>query len=179
MNLTLLSNAWPMDVVIHLAAALLAVVLGPLALLRRSRDIWHKRAGYLWVTAMAVTAASSFWLDAVVVPLAGGFGIIHLLSVWVFWVLWQGVQAARRGDVATHQAQLQGLYWQGLLVAGAFTLFPGRKINDVLFSARPDMGYIAIAGLLVMIIAARLLRWPRAFAAPTGGAGGGRADAGR
>ncbi len=52
----------PLSMAIHLSAALLSVGLGLWQLLARRGGLRHRRVGYAWVVAMAVTAVSSFWL---------------------------------------------------------------------------------------------------------------------
>lgn len=137
---------------VHLAAAILAVGLGPLAIYRRRRDIWHRTVGYLWVTSMLVLAVGSFWIEAQILPLVSGYGPIHLLSIYAVWILWQGVGAARAGRIARHRGMMRGLYWNGLLIAGVFTLLPHRTLNRALFPGQPELGYVAVAGLAAVLI---------------------------
>ena len=59
--------------------ALLTIVIGPMARLRRSRDIWHRRLGRAWVAAMAGTALTSLFIAEA--RILGPFSVIHLLSV--------------------------------------------------------------------------------------------------
>jgi len=151
----------PFDVALHLAAALLAILLGPLALYRRRRDSMHKLLGYAWVLSMVLTALSSFSLSAEILPIYGGFGPIHLLSVWVLWSLWVGVQAIRAGGMRRHQAVMRGLYWGGLMIAGLFTLMPGRVLSRVLFPEQPEAGYVAIALGAVALVWVNLRLWRR------------------
>jgi uncharacterized membrane protein len=153
----------PLALHIHLLAAISAVVLGPVALYRRQRDIWHKTAGYLWVVVMLTVAVGAFWLEAVILPIWGGFGVIHLLAGPVIWTLWHGVQAARAGHVARHRAYMRGLYWQGLMVAGLFTLLPYRVLNRVLFPGTPELGYGVI---LVVALGAGIVAMRRRGPAP-------------
>lgn len=155
----------PVELQLHMIAALVAVALGPVAIYRRRRDIWHKAAGYGWVIAMLTTAASSFWLHAQVLPIGFGFGPIHVLSVWVFYVLYRAVQAARRGQIARHQAQMRSLYWTGLMVAGLFTLMPYRVLNRVLFPGEPETGVWVIGAALVAIALWGLRQWRVGLAA--------------
>lgn len=144
---------------LHLWAAVFAIALGPVALFRRRRDRWHKIAGYTWVSAMALLAGASLLLEAHVIPLAFGFGPLHGLSILVLVTLWRGVAAARAGHVALHRARMRALYAQALLGAGLFTLLPGRTLNAVLFSSRPEAGYVAIAVIATGIVAS--LVWQR------------------
>ena len=83
--------AAPLIVQLHVISAVSAVVLGPIALFRRSRDIWHRCAGKLWVGAMFSTAATSFGISAF--PVLGPFSPIHVLSLLTIFGLWQGIAA--------------------------------------------------------------------------------------
>ena len=156
MTLAALSDL-PLALHLHLWAALVALLLGPIALYRRRRDIWHRVAGYCWVAVMALAAASAFWLEAAVLPLAGGFGAIHLLSLVVLHGLWRGVSAARAGDAAAHASWMRGLYWQALIVAGALTLLPGRTLNRLFFPETPAAGFLVIL-LIALAALSRLVR---------------------
>lgn len=144
----------PLALQLHLWPAVLALGLGPVALYRRRRDVWHKLAGYVWVSCMALVAGGAFWIEATVLPIALGFGPIHVLAGVVLVALWRGVRAARAGDIARHRAQMRGLYWQALMIAGLFTLLPGRALNTVLFPGQPWAGYLAIGvlGLVAVIL---------------------------
>jgi uncharacterized membrane protein len=149
----------PPALVVHILAASLAIGLGPFAIYRRRRDAWHKALGYAWVLAIAVTALSSFLLEAVILPLAFGIGAIHLLSVWALWTIWFGVQDARAGRIASHRARMAGLYWQGLTVAGVLTLLPGRVLNEVFFAARPELGVLVVVPGLALLVWINLRRF--------------------
>jgi len=159
----------PPAVAVHLSAATLALLLGPLALYRRRRDIWHRAVGYVWVLAMILTALSALALSAQILPLVGGVGPIHLLAAWVLWQVLRSVHAVRGGDVAGHQAIMQGLYWGGLSMAGLLTLLPGRVLNRVLFPEQPSQALWVIGALGVLLLGRGLLRrvparLPRKFA---------------
>lgn len=128
---------------VHVVAAICAIVLGPVALLRRSRDIWHKVAGRVWVVAMLVVAVSSFWISEA--PMLGPFGPIHVLSVLTLWGLFQGMRAIRRGDIVRHQGEMRGLYFWAMGVAGLFTFLPGRRMNTVFFGENAVLGFVVAA----------------------------------
>jgi uncharacterized membrane protein len=135
---------------IHASAALLALLLGPVALYRRRRDRLHKITGYLWVLAMAVTALSSFgiWSFALIGP----FSPIHLLAVLALWSLWQGMRQILAGRVAAHAQTMRSLYWRGLIIAGLFNFMPGRVVNRTLFAQGGWQGWIVIAPGLALIL---------------------------
>jgi uncharacterized membrane protein len=154
MTLTpLLSATLPIQV--HVVCTLVALILGPFALLRRRRDRWHRRIGAVWMAAMAGAALSSFLI--VDYAMIGPFSPIHALSVLVLWSLWSALAAIRSGNVATHRATLRALYVFGLLVPGVFTLVPGRIMHEVVFGATRPMGFAMGAGVALALALGWLL----------------------
>lgn len=114
---------------IHTAAALLSAALAALLLLRRKGDGAHRLAGRVWVAAMALAALSSFGIAEI---RDGRFSPIHILSLVTLVSLIVAVRAARRGDVRRHRLVMLWLTFGALLVAGGFTLLPGRIMHAVL-----------------------------------------------
>lgn len=153
MNLAPLLDA-PAVIQLHVAAAILSVVLGPVAIFRRSRDIVHRVAGRIWIVGMAVTAGSSFWISED--PMFGRFSIIHVLSVVTLVSLVGAFRAIRAGDVARHGATMRALYAQALMLAGAFTFFPGRRMSEAFFPGAP---WIGLAVMLAVALLAVWLLW--------------------
>ncbi|WP_022702572.1 DUF2306 domain-containing protein [Pseudorhodobacter ferrugineus] len=136
----------PFVIQLHALAAVLAVVIGPFVLLRRSRDIWHKGFGYVWVIAMGLTALTSFGITAQIGP--GPISPIHVLSVFTVWSLWNGVNAARQRRIKAHQKNMQSLYFWALGIAGLFTFLPGRRMNTALFGESSMAGFLVMAGVI-------------------------------
>jgi uncharacterized membrane protein len=132
----------PAVIQLHVAAALLSVVLGPVAIFRRSRDIVHRRAGRIWLACMAFTAGSSFWISED--PMFGPFSVIHILSAVTLLGLVSAVRAIRAGDVAKHGATMRALYAQALMLAGAFTFYPGRRMSEAFFPGAPWLGLVVM-----------------------------------
>lgn len=52
----------PPEIEFHVVSAFCVILLGPMALFRRSRDRWHKAFGYCSVMAIFATAAWSFFI---------------------------------------------------------------------------------------------------------------------
>jgi uncharacterized membrane protein len=115
---------------LHLFAALTALAIGIVLMLRPKGVGLHKALGWTWVLAMAATATSSLFLSSFT---GGRFGFIHLLSGWTIIALPMAVAAIRRRDVAGHRRAMTGLFTGGLLVAGALTFIPGRLMWRVFF----------------------------------------------
>lgn len=121
-------------IAIHTAAALAAVVIGPLALWsRRSghvRTRLHRAAGYSWVLLMVFSALSALFIPAARLPNIAGFGPIHLLVPFVLLMLVVAMRHMLRGRLQAHRQTMLQLYIGACLVAGAFTLLPGRLLGQ-------------------------------------------------
>ena len=120
----------PSIVWIHLATILVALALTPIMLLRTSGDRPHRALGTIWVVAMLATALASFGIRTS----GGGFGIIHILSVWTLIqvpIIWW---SARAHDLARHRSAVRGMVTGALLIAGIFTFPFGRMLGTWLFA---------------------------------------------
>jgi len=117
----------PAVVWFHILTVSLVLGLTPLILLRRRGDRWHRRAGYVWVTAIMITAISTFWIREINPE---KLSPIHLLSLFTLVQLVRVVMAARRHDVAAYRRGIQLIVVGALLIAGFFTLVPGRILGN-------------------------------------------------
>ncbi len=140
----------PPAIQVHMAAAVLAVLLGPLALYRARRDLLHKVLGYSWILAMTTVAVSALFIDAVIG--IGHFGVLHLLVPVTFVSLFSGLRHAMARRIEDHRAVMRGLYWNGLTIAGLFAFLPNRRLNRSLFAEMPELGYVVIAGGVALLI---------------------------
>ena len=61
------------------------------------------------------------------------FGFIHLFSVLVLYLVPSAYLAVKSNNIKKHRGNMLGLYVGGILIAGAFTLAPGRLIHTWLF----------------------------------------------
>ncbi len=125
----LFAEPWP--ILIHALAAMAAFVLGVGQFVLPKGTGPHVWMGRAWVLLMAVVALSSFLIFEI--RTFGPFSPLHLLAVLTLTGLWRAVTAARRGDIATHKRIMTILFVAALLVAGGFTLLPGRVMHQVVF----------------------------------------------
>jgi uncharacterized membrane protein len=99
----------------HASAALLSLTLGGAQLLRRRYgDRLHRRVGRVWVGAMYVLLATSFFITDL---RPGHVTVFHALSVLTTVTLTTGLVAAVRGNTGMHLRMMTGS-WFG--VVGAF-----------------------------------------------------------
>jgi uncharacterized membrane protein len=130
MNLAPLTSA-PLAIQIHASAALAAFVLGSVQLARLKGTPSHRALGYVWVGLMLIVALSSFWIHDL--RLWGPWSPIHLLSIFSLVMLPLGIHYARGHRVRGHKLTMLGLFAGALVIAGIFTLAPGRIMYRVVF----------------------------------------------
>ena len=115
----------------HTFAALAAFGLGVLQFARAKGTPSHRIFGFVWVALMMAVAASSFAISTI--RQFGPFSLIHVLSAWTLVITPYAVLQARRGNIAAHRQAMISLFAGALVLAGLFTLAPGRILHDVVF----------------------------------------------
>jgi uncharacterized membrane protein len=123
--------AAPLIVQVHAFAAMTAFAFGIIQVAGPKGTLPHRAMGYAWVGLMLLVAASSFAIQGM--RQWGGFSAIHLLSVMVLVLVPLALLAARRHHVGTHRWAMIALFAGALVIAGGFTLLPGRIMYRALF----------------------------------------------
>lgn len=137
MTLAPLLSAPPL-VILHALTAIAAFILGAAQVVLPKGTLPHRTMGWLWVILMAVVALSSFWIHTLCQ--FGTFSVIHGLSLLTLVLLPVGVLHARRHAVGRHRRVMLWLFAGALLIAGIFTLWPGRIMHDVVFGTASHHG---------------------------------------
>ena len=130
MSLTPLLNA-PPAIPLHAFAAMTAFALGVIQFAAPKGTLPHRTIGWIWVGLMGMVAVSSFWIHQI--RLVGPWSPIHLLSIFTLVVLPLGVWRAHRHRVTDHRRIMILIFSGALVVAGLFTLVPGRIMHTVVF----------------------------------------------
>ena len=124
-------------IAVHMTAAIGAVATGPVALWARKgraqRPRLHRAFGYAWVTLMIVTAVSAIFIRDFRLPNLAGFTPIHLLVPVTLAGLFGAFWFLAHGNIAGHRKAMQRLYFGACVVAGGFTLLPGRYLGNLLW----------------------------------------------
>ena len=120
----------PPFVLAHFATIVVAVSLTPLMLLRRRGDRFHRRLGWVWVSAMFLTALFTFGIRGLNAP---ALSLIHLLSVWTLIQLPLIAWYARTHRVDRHRRAVRGMVTGALIIAGVFTFPVERLMGHWLF----------------------------------------------
>lgn len=162
MSLTPLLAAGPV-IAIHALCAIVAFFLGALVLWRRKGTALHKTLGRIWVVLMLVVATSALFISEI--RLIGPFSPIHLLAILTYGGIGRGLWAIIvKRDVAVHRASMQAVYLGSLVLAGAFTFLPGRRMHDVLFGA--GAGWAPALILIGVALVASVFLWRQWRTAP-------------
>jgi uncharacterized membrane protein len=132
MSLAPLLDAAP-AIPLHAFAAMSAFVLGVVQFAAPKGTLPHRTIGWIWVLLMVTVAVSSFWIHQI--RLLGLWSPIHLLSIFTLLMLPLAVWRAHTHRVADHRLIMTLLFTGALVVAGLFTLLPGRIMHAVLFGS--------------------------------------------
>jgi uncharacterized membrane protein len=118
---------------LHAFAAMAAFVLGVVQLAAPKGTLPHRTIGWIWVVLMVTVAGSSFWIHQSRVW--GIWSPIHLLSIFTLMIVPLGVWRAHRHDVRNHSRIMIFTFSGALVIAGLFTLVPGRIMHAVVFGS--------------------------------------------
>jgi uncharacterized membrane protein len=130
MSLAPLLNATP-AIQLHAFAAMAAFVLGAIQLAAPKGTIPHRTIGWTWVALMLAVSISAFFIHEI--RMWGPWSPIHLLAVFTLVTLPLAVQHARRHAVDRHRNAMISIFLGALVIAGAFTFWPGRIMHAVVF----------------------------------------------
>ncbi|MFB0904841.1 MAG: DUF2306 domain-containing protein [Nonlabens sp.] len=119
---------------LHLITVIPCVFVGAYLLLFSKGTKWHRSLGKYYMISMAITAVVSLFMPAMVGPqFLGHFGWIHLFSFLTLWSVPTAYIAIRKGQVKKHKIKMILLYIGALMIAGGFTIMPGRYMYEVFF----------------------------------------------
>jgi len=118
---------------LHAFAAMAAFALGIVQLAAPKGTLPHRTLGWLWVLLMLAVSISAFWIHTI--RLWGPWSPIHLLAIFTLIMLPIGVLHARRHRVAQHRWTMILTFVGALVIAGLFTLVPGRIMHAVVFGS--------------------------------------------
>ena len=116
---------------IHAFAAMTAFALGIVQFAAPKGTLPHRTLGWIWVTLMLIVSVTAFFIHQI--RLWGPWSPIHLLAIFTLSMLPVAVFAAHRHKVERHRWSMIGLFAGALVIAGLFTLVPGRIMHAVVF----------------------------------------------
>lgn len=128
----------PAAVQIHFATVVPAFFLGTWLLFGSEKGSpRHRTLGKVYLALMAVTAVAATFIRSFsglsfsVGPLK--LGLIHLFVLLTFHGVYGALATIKHGDIAGHKSAMRGLYFGGLIIAGALAFAPGRVMHRMFF----------------------------------------------
>ena len=117
----------PLHILLHMVAAVVAVLIGGVVLFRKKGTTTHRIMGRIWAGLMLYVAFGSFFIQA-----RGRFSLIHILSVVIILSMFSAIYAIRNNNVRRHKISMTTSY-VSLCIAGLFTLLPYRMLGQLVF----------------------------------------------
>ena len=115
----------PPAIKVHLLGAVVALALGAVLMSVRKGRLFHRVAGWVWVSLVSVVAGSSLFITSLN---HGKLSILHLFTGWTLIVLPLAVMWAKRHDVARHRRTMMGLFYGGFAINLFIAFIPGRTV---------------------------------------------------
>jgi uncharacterized membrane protein len=116
---------------LHAFAAMTAFALGIVQLSAPKGTLPHRTVGWIWEMLMLAVSISAFFIHQI--RMWGPWSPIHLLAIFTLITLPIAVWNAHRHRVPQHRNAMIAIFCGALVIAGLFTLVPGRIMNAVVF----------------------------------------------
>jgi len=124
---------------LHWATATIAFFLGLVIFLRPKGTVPHKTMGVIYASLMLTTAVAAFFVRNE--PVSGwgylslkGMSWIHIfVPVTLFGIIGGLYGILVKKDRKAHRGPLIGSFIGGLIIAGALTFIPGRRMHATFF----------------------------------------------
>jgi uncharacterized membrane protein len=118
----------------HLATVVPSFIIGTVILFIKKGTNIHKKAGRIYMVLMLITAIITLFMQAQVGPrLFNHFGWIHSFSFLTIYTVPTAYIAVKKGNIKSHKRKMILLYFGAIIIAGGFTFFPGRYLNELFF----------------------------------------------
>lgn len=118
----------------HLITVVPCIFIGAYILLAKKGTPIHRKIGKVYMILMLFTAIVTLFMPAAVgARLLNHFGWIHLFSFLTLWTVPTAYTSIRKGDVRAHKRKMVLLYFGAIIIAGGFTLAPGRYLHGLFF----------------------------------------------
>jgi uncharacterized membrane protein len=121
----------PLAIQIHLATVIPGFFLGTwLIFFSTKGGRFHRVLGSIYLTLMTITSVAAMFIRSLN---PGQLSWIHIFVPLTLFGVFSAIWRIRRKDVTGHRAAMLGVYFGGLIIAGALTFYPGRLMYRLFF----------------------------------------------
>jgi len=126
----------PLAIQIHLATVIPAFFLGTwLIFFSKRGSRMHRALGVIYLSLMTVTATAAIFVKTLN---PGHFSWLHIFVMVTYYSVFAALFGIRRHDLRMHRNAMMGLYFGGLVFAGALTFIPHRLMHELFFPSTPS-----------------------------------------
>ena len=118
----------------HLFLLLISFLIATYIMLTPKNTKKHKKLGSVYMALMLIATLISLFIEARLGPtLFNHFGVLHLLSLFMLYIIPKAYFAARDGNIKLHRNIMIGIYVGTIVVTIVFSLTPTILLNDWVF----------------------------------------------
>ena len=128
---------------IHAFFALTAIPVGLYIFFKKKGTKQHRFIGRVWVSCLLIVSVTALFITSPMTDTAFNprlYSWIHLLIpftignlIYSIWSIRQFKKSKLEKHKNAHMRSMIGVYVGALLLAGAFTLLPGRMFHEIIF----------------------------------------------
>lgn len=119
----------------HLFLLLISFLIATYIMLTKKNTKQHKVLGALYMGLMLIAVIISFFISATIGPtLFNHFGVLHILSLFMLYIIPSAYIAAKNGNIKKHRNIMIGLYVGTIVIAIVFSLTPTILLHEWIFS---------------------------------------------
>lgn len=120
----------------HLLTVVPCIFIGAYLLIVKKGTLYHKLLGKIYMSLMMVTAIITLFMPAYVgSQFLNHFGYIHIFSFLTLYSVPTAIIAVKKGQIKKHKMKMILLYFGAIVIAGGFTLTPGRFLHTFFFGS--------------------------------------------
>ena len=120
----------------HLLTIVPSIFIGAYLLIVKKGTLYHKLLGKIYMSLMMVTAIITLFMPAYVgSQFLNHFGYIHIFSFLTLYSVPTAIIAVKKGQIKKHKMKMILLYFGAIVIAGGFTLTPGRFLHTFFFGS--------------------------------------------